>query len=140
MDLLRSDAWDHEAVIRDLSQNGLTRPAERLRHLRYLTDSGAGEAPINIESLRHLAAFLKDHRELGTPGIFITPDGLAQIEWRTTDEGIVAMEFLTNGWIQFAGISARILDGDDRDSVSGVYRMDAALLALSPLLSKLVQK
>ena len=132
-----SDADRYEAVVTRLGRNGLATAAERLRHLRDVTDTKTGESPIHLDSLRHLAAFLMSQRHLSAPGIFITPDGLAQIEWRTSEGGIVALEFLKDGWIQFAGISARILEGDDRESVSGVYQTDATLLALSPFLSKI---
>ena len=135
-----SDANRYDLVVAKLANSGLKKAADRLRYLRDVTDKDIGKSPIRLTSLGNLSLFLMAERQLGTPSIFITPDELAQIEWRTLDGGIVAMEFLTSGWIRFAGISPKIHDGDDRGSVSGVYEKDDALLALRPFLSNIVSE
>ena len=57
-----------------------------------------------IDSLKALVGFLTTERSLPDPEIGISPDGLAQIEWRIPANGIVAMEFLPTGLIRFAAV------------------------------------
>ena len=92
---------------------------------------------MSIESLRALALFLMSERQLPDPQIGVTPDGLAQIEWRFPTNGILAMEFLSSGLIRFAAISAPAQRGVERLSVNGTLPKDEVLAAVQPFTARL---
>ena len=130
------DAGRYAAAIAVLRRDGLARSADRLSYLSKLPDDEPDEPPIVAESLDALVSFLVAHRHLDPPAIGVTDDGLAEIVWRTLDEGIVKLDFLTTGWVRFAGISTGILEGDAGGSVSGVYPVDHAMAALAPFIEQ----
>ena len=75
-------ARTHEEIIAVLRSFGLDAIADRLNYLRQLVEDDPDESSIAIESLRAMALFLMSERQLAAPQIGVTPDGLAQIEWR----------------------------------------------------------
>ena len=127
----------HEAIVAVLRLFGLGAVADRLSYLRRLVDDDPDEPTIKIESLRALVNFLMSERHLPDPQIGVGPDGLAQIEWRITANGILAMEFLPSGLIRFAAISAPAQHGIERMSVNGTLPKDATLDAVRPFTSRL---
>lgn len=124
-------------IIAVLRLFGLDAIADRLGYLRQLVEDDPDEPSMAIESLRALAIFLMGERQLPDPRIGVTPDGLAQIEWRFPTNGILAMEFLSSGLIRFAAISAPAQRGVERLSVNGTLPKDAALEAVRPFTSRL---
>ena len=90
-----------------------------------------------LESLQAMALFLMSERQLAAPQIGVTPDRLAQIEWRFPTNGILAMEFLSSGLIRFAAISAPAQRGVERLSVNGTLHKAAVLEAIRPFTVRL---
>ena len=68
-------------------------------------DGFPDEPPIVLPSLRELALFLLSQRQLVDPQIGLGPNGLLLAEWASADRGVLAMKFLPDGIIQFAGVS-----------------------------------
>ena len=131
------NASTHEEIIAVLRSFGLDAIADRLNYLRQLVEDDPDEPSMAIESLRAMALFLMSERQLAAPQIGVTPDGLAQIEWRFPTNGILAMEFLSSGLIRFAAISAPAQRGVERLSVNGTLHKDAALEAVRPFTVRL---
>ena len=127
----------HEEIIAVLRLFDLNAIADRLSYLRQLVEDDPDEPSMALESLRALALFLMSERQLPDPQIGVTPDGLAQIEWRLPTNGILAMEFLSSGLIRFAAISAPAQPGSERLSVNGTLHKDAALEAVRPFTARL---
>ena len=86
-----------------LDEHGLAEAAQRVRSFRqHATDH---EAAPSQPSLRHMATFLIAHRDIGRPGIFVTPNGLMQLEWRDPEAGLCAIEFSPDGAAHFVAVS-----------------------------------
>ena len=130
-------ASTHEEIVAMLRLFGLAPIADRLSYLRSLADDDPDEPTIKIESLRAMALFLMDERQLSDPHIGVTPDGLIQVEWRLPTRGILAMVFLTSGMIHFAAISGPTQAGIERLRVNGTLPKDGALAAVQPFSSQL---
>ena len=130
-------ASTHEEIIAVLRSFGLDAITDRLNYLRQLVEDDPDEPSMALESLRAMALFLMSERQLAAPQIGVTPDGLAQIEWRFPTNGILAMEFLSSGLIRFAAISASAQRGVERLSVNGTLHKDAALEAVRPFTARL---
>ncbi len=125
-------ATTHEEVIAVLRLFGLDTVADRLVYLRSLADDDPDEPRIEIESLRAMALFIMSERNLRDPRIGVTPDGLIQTDWRTADNGILAMVFLPSGLIQFAAVSGPAQPETERWRVNGALPKDETLLAVRP--------
>ena len=130
-------ARTHEEIVAVLRLFDLHKIANRLGYLRQLGKNDPDEPSMSIESLRALALFLMSERQLPDPQIGVTPDGLAQIEWRFPTSGILAMEFLSSDLIRFAAISASAQSGIQRLRVNGTLPKDAALAAVRPFTTRL---
>ena len=118
-----------------LRQSGLDESADRLDYLQRLADEDPDEEPLAVASLRQLASFLMDERQLGQPEIGVGPNGVALAQWRVMDGGILAMEFLGSGLIRFAGTSGPGSRDGESLRVSGTLPITKALQAVKPLLS-----
>ena len=127
----------HEEIIAILRLFDLNAIADRLSYLRQLVEDDPDEPSMALESLRAMALFLMSERQLAAPQIGVTPDGLAQIEWRLPTNGILAMEFLSSGLIRFAAISAPAQPGIERLNVNGILHKDAVLEAVRPFTARL---
>ena len=92
-----------------------------------------------IDSMKALVAFLTAERSLSDPEIGISPDGLAQIEWRIPQNGILAMEFLSTSLIRFAAVSASTQHGDIRSRVNGTLPRSAVLDAIRSFTSSIAR-
>ncbi len=122
-------------IIAVLRLNRLDTIADRLKYLRQLVEDDPDEPPIAIESLRTLVNFLLSERQLPNPQIGVSPDGLAQVEWRIPTNGILAMEFLPSGLIRFAAISSTAQRSAERLRVNGTLPKKDALIAVRPFTS-----
>ena len=88
-----------------------------------------------IDSMKALVGFLTTERSLPDPEIGISPNGLAQIEWRIPPNGILAMEFLPTSLIRFAAISASTQQSDERSRVNGTLPKSGVLDAIRSFTS-----
>ena len=132
-----ADTDKHEEIIVVLRLHGFDKAASRLNYLQLAVADDPDEAPIELESLRQLARFLIAEQRLPHPRIAVSPDGLMQIEWHTEDSGIIAVKFLLDGKVQFAGIAGRIGQGIGSERVSGTLQKDDMMRALHPFISRL---
>ena len=132
-----ADTDKHEEIIVVLRLHGLDKAADRLNYLQLAAADDPDEAPIELESLRQLARFLIAEQRLPHPRIAVSPDGLMQIEWHTEDSGIIAVKFLLDGKVQFAGVAGRIGQGIESERVSGTLQKDDMMRALHPFISRL---
>ena len=129
---------DAEMIIEELRKSGLIAVADRLCCLQQLAVDDPDERPMDVDSLRELAAFLLSERRLPHPQIGVSPDGLAQAEWRLPGTagdlkggGILALEFLHSGLIRFAGLSAGL-------KVNGTLSKADTLQAVKPFIALLL--
>ena len=132
-----ADTDKHEDIIVVLRLHGLDKATDRLNYLLLAAADDPDEAPIELESLRQLARFLIVEQQLPHPRIAVSPDGLMQIEWHSEDSGIIAVKFLLDGKVQFAGVAGRIGQGIERERVSGTLQKDDMMRALHPFISRL---
>ena len=123
-------AAEPEDVITLLRLYGLGKVADRLSYLQSLAAEDPDEQPMALHSMRELAYFLMSERQLPGPEIAISPDGLAQIEWRVGETGVLAMEFLPDELIRFAAVSASARSKSPRMRVSGTLQLAATLKAV----------
>ncbi len=115
-----------EEIIDILRRFNLDAIADRLTDLRTLVKDDPEESPMELESLRSLATFLMSEireRQLPEPEIGVTPDGLVEIAWSLPPHnGILAMDFLISGQIQYTAISAPAQYGVEQKTASGMSR------------------
>lgn len=132
------DASSHGGILRLLRLFGLESIADRLAYLQGLALDDPDEQPMEIDSLRELAIFLMEERQLSNPELTISPTGLAQAEWRVGKSGLLAMEFQPTGLIRFAAISAPATHGKQRTIVSGTMQKAATLEAIQVFKTQLM--
>ena len=123
-------ATQPDDVVAALSLGGCRAAADRIRDLNEMTRDAAPDEPaVVVASLRELALFLLSQRRLVDPEIGLGPDGLLLAEWASAERGVLAMKFLPDGIIQFAGVSAAGGPGP-RLRVHGALPKDRALDAV----------
>ena len=123
-------ATEPDEIVAALSLGGCRAAADRIRNLYEMTRDAAPDEPaIVLASLRELALFLLSQRRLVEPEIGLSPDGLLLAEWVSAERGVLAMKFLPDGIIQFAGVSAAGGAGP-RLRVNGGLPKDRALDAV----------
>ena len=141
------NASEPEQLEAILLEHGLVPVVGRLRHLRQLAGDDPDEPSMKVDSLRELARYLLSKRWLPHPQIGVSPDGIALAEWVIPDGtgdkaggGILAMEFLSSGFIRFAAISSQSAKGaTQRMRVNGTLPKAEAVQALQPFTSTLRQ-
>lgn len=127
-------------IIDLLLELGRSSVANRLAYLEGLHDDDPDEPPIEFESLRTLASFMLSEGQFPDPEIGLTPRGLAVGQWRTLPDGILAMEFLPNDWIRFAGISCAVQPFSQRRRISGELEKHKAIDAVRDFTGLLVRQ
>ena len=130
-----------EEIIDILRRFNLDAIADRLTDLRTLVEDDPEESPMKLESLRSLATFLMSEireRQLPEPEIGVTPDGLVEIAWSLPPHnGILAMDFLLSGQIQYTAISAPAQHGVERKTASGTSPKDEIMKDVQSFISLL---
>ena len=122
-----------------LQESGFKHTADRLRYLQSLAKNDPEEPSMVIDSMRALVGFLTTQQSLPDPEIGISPNGLAQIEWRIPPDGILAMEFLSTSLIRFAAVSASTQHGDSRLRVNGTLPKSEVLDAIRSFTSSIAR-
>ena len=132
-----------EEIIDILRRFNLDAIADRLTDLRTLVEDDPEESPMELESLRSLAIFLMSEireRQLPEPEIGVTPDGLVEIAWSLPPHnGILAMDFLPSGQIQYTAISAPAQHGVEPKTTSGTSPKDEIMKNVQSFISLLGQ-
>ncbi len=125
-------AKDPNGIAAALAIGGYQAAANRIRRLHEMTtDADTDDPAIVLDSLRELALFFLGQRWIVKimPEIALSPDGLLLVEWASAEQGVLAMKFLPDGIIQFAGVSADRGAGP-RLRVHGKLPKDRALEAV----------
>ena len=122
-------------IIGLLRESGFEQIADRLRYLQDLARNDPEEPSMRMDSMKALAGFLMTERSLPAPEIGISPDGLAQIEWRIPPDGILAMEFLPGNLIRFAAVSASTRQSGERPRVNGTLPRSGVMDAIRSFTS-----
>lgn len=125
---------DTQEIIEALRLADLGAIADRIDYLDRLDDDDPDEAPIQVDSLRRLASFLIEERALKKPRIGVSSDGSMQIEWDLENDGILAMQFLSAGPIQFAAIAGDVSQNITREHLSGTLQKADMMSVIRPLL------
>ena len=131
---MAAEVRKHKDIISELRLIGLDSAADRLSYLESLADEDPDEPSILLKSLQHLALFLTSERHLGNPQIGVSPDGLLGAQWRAENDAVVVMEFLADGLIRFAAISAPAKCDVEKQRVSGVLGKRETLQAVQPFM------
>ena len=129
----------YDEILLLLQESGFKQTADRLRYLKNLARHDPDEPSMVIDSMRALVGFLTTERSLPDPEIGISPNGLAQIEWRIPPDGILAMEFLPTSLIRFAAVSASSEHNDKRSRVNGTLPKGEVLDAIRSFTSSIGQ-
>ncbi len=124
-------------LLRELGRNSV---ADRLVYLEGLHDDDPDEPLIEFESLRTLAGFVLSEGQFPDPEIGLTPRGFAVGQWRTLPDGILAMEFLPNDWIRFAGIGCASHPLNQRRRINGELERHKAIDAVRDFTGQLVRQ
>ena len=130
-----ASATTQNEILLLLRESGFRQIADRLRYLQHLAKNDPEEPSMLIDSMKALVGFLTTERSLPDPEIGISPNGLAQIEWRIPPNGILAMEFLPTSLIRFAAISASTQQSDERSRVNGTLPKSGVLDAIRSFTS-----
>ena len=110
---------------------------ERIAYLDGLSDD-PDEPSINMESLQKFTAFIIMRRHLPCPRIGLTPEGLIEIAWDTSDGDMLSMYFLPVGDIRFAVILATSEDMPRQRSLGGLLPPDDMMNMIWPFVDKLI--
>ena len=129
----------YDEILLLLQESGFKQTADRLRYLKNLARNDPDEPSMVIDSMKALIGFLTTERSLPDPEIGITPNGLAQIEWRIPPDGILAMEFLPTSLIRFAAVSASTQHGETRLRVNGTLPRSEVMDAIRSFTSSIAR-
>ena len=132
-----NQAESPSAITRTLAVCGLIEIASDIREVEVLASEDPENMPIDLESLRHAAAFLLSERWFPSPLITLTSIGNLWLEWQISPGGLLAMNFLPSGRIQFAAVSEPPRRGVEIESVEGTMRKVDTLTAIRPFVSRL---
>ena len=125
-------------IIELLRELGRGSVADRLVYLEGLHDDDPDEPPIDFESLRTLASFFLSEQQMPDPEIGLSPRGLAMAQWRILPDGILTVEFLSDDWIRFAGISRAEQRFSQRRRIQGELEKDKAISVVRDFADHLV--
>ena len=119
---------DWESRIRELKtcseiisvfwEMNMDKTAERLDFLNNLVHEDVNEPSMDLESLREMAIFIIDLK-LPKPLIGLTDDGLIEIQWHISPNGLLVMDFLPSKEIEYVAIYPESQDGGRRDRMRG---------------------
>ncbi|MYB46981.1 MAG: hypothetical protein F4X71_04495 [Cenarchaeum sp. SB0662_bin_33] len=113
-------------VIDALEGHGLVAIANRLKYLYGITEED--EEDVKLNSLRGFAVFVIKNRNVHTPQITITDDGLIQAVWKHPQQGTLVMDFHESGDIAFTLLYGRWDQETERYKLIGELPQDQAIL------------
>ncbi len=132
-----ADAATPDEIIEALRQSALLAAADRIALLQHLAEEDPAEPRLNCDSLRSLADLLLSQPQLAQPGISTSPDGLLLAQWRVPPHGLMTFEFLADGRIEFAAISAPANHPGERQTVYGTLPPNETLAAVGSFAAKI---
>ena len=132
-----TDAAIVDQVVHLLRQSERSAVADRIGFLQRLSEEDPEEPGLNCDSLRSLTDLLLARPQLPQPGISTSPDGVLLAQWRIPSHGLMTFEFLPDGRIQFAAISAPANHPGEREMVYGTLPPNETLAAVGLFTTKL---
>ena len=132
-----ADAAAVDQVVNLLRQSERSAVADRIGFLQRLSEDDSAEPELNCDSLRSLADLLLARPQLPQPGISTSPDGVLLAQWRIPPHGLMTFQFLADGRIQFAAISAPANHPGERETVYGTLPPNETLAAVELFTAKL---
>lgn len=132
-----ADAASLEEVTALLRKAGLNDAADRLDYLQELKDEDPDEPEMSLDSLRQLALFLMEEKQLPHPGIGLCSDGRLEIAWHIPENGIIAMRFPSPGLIEFAAVCGPLESETGRIRVNGHLPKREALKAVQTFIDRI---
>lgn len=113
-------------VIDALEGYGLVAIADRLKYLYDVTEED--EEDVKLNSLRGFAVFIINNRNVHTPQITVTDDGLIQAVWKHPQQGTLVMDFQESDDIAFTLLYGRWDQRTKRHKLIGELPQDQAML------------
>ena len=110
--------------------------ADRLAYLIELDAEVPDEVPMDIDSLRSVAAFVLSERELYDPGIGVGPDGMVGLSWRLPPNGMIYLRFKGRGPVRYGVVTPTANDGDRRPHASGAAPVAEVMELVRPYLNR----
>ena len=123
-----------------LSQNGLTRVANRIAYLAGLHAEDPTEPTVNLDSLKYLLDVIVKNRALSDPRLTLTDDGYMHAEWPTRQGGRIVMTLLPSGLADYAAISEKATSGSEIKRVNGRHFIEEAIGAVSWFATSIVRR
>ena len=117
-------------VVRRLKHEAV---ADRLDYLIELEAEEPDEEPMDIDSLRAVAAFVLSEGELHDPDIGVGSDGVVGLSWRLPPDGMVYLRFKHSGVVRYAVVGPTENDADQRAHVAGVVPITEVMETIRPL-------
>lgn len=117
---------DDAGVIDALKVYGLVAIADRLKYLYDVTEED--EEDVKLNSLRGFAVFVINNRNVHTPQITVTDDGLIQAVWKHPQQGTLVMDFQESGDIAFTLLYGRWDQRTKRHKLIGELPQGQAIL------------
>lgn len=114
--------FEHEAI------------ADRLDCLIELESEVPDEEPMQIDSLRSVAAFVLSERELYEPDIGVGPDGVVGLSWRLPPNGMIYLRFKDHGPVRYGVVTPTVNDGETRTHASGAVPVAEVMGLVRPHL------
>ena len=84
---------EYERVVRQLQEGGRELVAEEVYEMLLASKEPDGD-PIQLFSLRAMADFLVQHRDVMDPIICPSPHGIMQLEWHILGDGLLIIAFV----------------------------------------------
>lgn len=126
---------DDEAVISKMGEEGFVHIANRLKYLYDVTEED--EEAIKLGSLRNFAKFIMINRNLISPQITVTVNGLIQAVWRQP-QGTLVMNFQESGDIAFTLLFGKGGQGTRRRKLIGELPPDQVMQHVGGFMSGLM--
>ena len=147
-----------------LRSNGFMAVAKRIEDLIEDISDDPDETPMDIDSLRALAAFIANQSWLPTPEVGVGYGGRLEVAWRIREsnmnepeagrmpnieaheqywgrgDGMIALVFLTDGRVQFAAASGPLGLGVERLTANGTLTAEEMLEAIRTFTARLVRQ
>ena len=132
------NATTSDDVISALRRLRLDEVADRVAELSRLHETDPDEPQLDVASLRAMAAALIRDPKLRAPQLTISEKGFMHAEWRTVEDGALAMTFLPSGRIEFGAISASARSGTEILRMGGLHLGDVTMNAVQWFTSRIV--
>ena len=110
----------HMSVVESLQGNGRELMADEVHEMLLASKEPDGD-PIQLFSLRAMAAFLVQHRDIVDPIAGPSPNGIMQLEWHILEDGLLVIAFVEDERVHC------VIQANAMDNVSERMSTDALI-------------